>query len=557
MQQAQKPIIVINQRSSQETGNRALISTIQASKTVSDVVRTCLGPRAMLKMLLDPMGGITLTNDGNAILREIDVSHPAAKALIDMSRTQDDEVGDGTTSVVILAGEVLFSLSQFVSHQQQKESQLRQSYHPIALIAAVRKALEEAVSEVERCGRKIDTKDDNQVLQLLSATLGTKVTREWSSRLCQVALEAVRYTASSDLDVKRNVRIEKVPGGEISESQVFDGIVLVGKDVLHSGMRRRIEQPRILLLDAPLEYRKGESQTAMELTDGGSWKGALEAEEQQIREWCDRIVSLKPDVVVCEKGISDLAQHFLVRNGISAIRRLKKTDNQRLSRVSGAKIVSKIEEIKESDIGTRCGLFQVSKIGDEWFAHFIRCKSPGACTVMLRGPSKEVLSEVERNLQDAICVARNLLRFPRICPGGGSIEMAVANRLTAVANGTVDGIQRLPLLAVASAFEAIPRVLLQNCGADVIRSMTKLRSLYQEASPTSKQWAIDGKTGVLVEVDDLCVWEPAMVKIQTFRSALETVCMLLRVDDIASATTSKDKTPQEASIDNGDEVFDE
>jgi T-complex protein 1 subunit gamma len=345
----------------------------------------------MLKMILDPMGGILhvsskrnfcsrlihdlrLTNDGNAILREIDVAHPAAKNMIELSRTQDEECGDGTTSVIILAGEIL----------AQSLSQLERDIHPVVIISAYNKALKDALDIVKRISVPIDTTNDAEMLALIKTSIGTKFVMRWSDLMCKLALNAVRTVAQDDngmktVDIKRYARVEKVPGGEIEQSVVLNGVML-NKDITHPQMRRRIANPRIILLDCPLEYKKGESQTNMEFSKEGDWGRAQDIEEEQVKLLVTRILEFKPDLVITEKGISgtccnvytmhvltaeDTAQHLLVKHNVSALRRVRKSDNNRIALAVGATIVNRVEDLRESDVGTQCGLFNIDKIGDE------------------------------------------------------------------------------------------------------------------------------------------------------------------------------------------------
>lgn len=364
----QQPVFVVNAGPERQSGRKAQISNISAAKTVSDVIRTCLGPKAMLKMILDPMGGILLTNDGHAILREIEVAHPAAKSMIELSRTQDEEVGDGTTSVIILAGEVL-------AHSLPL---LERGMHPVVIISAYKKALARALQIVESISVPVKVESDDEMLALIKTSIGTKFVQRWSDLMCRLALKAVRTVASFDtsaprandgtsatVDLKRYARVEKVPGGEIEESRVLDGVML-NKDVTHPKMRRRIENPRIILLDCPLEYKKGESQTNIEITREEDWSRILEIEEEQIKQLCDRILEFKPDLVFTEKGVSDLAQHFLLKANVTCIRRVRKSDNNRIARATGAQVVNRVEDLREGDVGTRCGLFHIEKMGDEY-----------------------------------------------------------------------------------------------------------------------------------------------------------------------------------------------
>ncbi|CAG8606110.1 3685_t:CDS:2, partial [Acaulospora colombiana] len=467
-----------------ETGRKAQVSNITAAK-----------------MLLDPMGGVVLTNDGNSILREVEVAHPAAKSMIELSRTQDEEVGDGTTSVIILAGEVLAQALPY----------LERNVHPIVIISAFKKALEDAIKVIDNISKPVNIEDQEEMLKLIKSAIGTKFVSRWSDLMCKLALDAVRTVAKEEdgkreVDIKRYARVEKVPGGEIEESKVLDGIML-NKDVTHASMRRRIENPRIILLDCPLEYKKGESQTAAEIMDESHWSRLLQIEEEQIKEMCDKIISFKPDLVFTEKGVSA---------NISAIRRVRKTDNNRIARAVGANIVNRLEDLKEEDIGTKCGLFSIEKIGDE-------------------GPSKDILNEIERNLQDAMCVSRNVFFNPLLAPGGGATEMAISVKLSENSK-TLEGVERWPYKSIAEALEVIPRTLIQNCGGNSIKILTQLRAKHAIGDHT---WGIDGLSGNVVDMNEYDIWEPHAVKVQTIKTSIEAACLLLRVDDIVSGVSKK------------------
>ena len=481
-------------------------------------------------MLLDPMGGIVLTNDGHAILREIEVSHPAAKSMIELSRTQDEEVGDGTTTVIILAGEIL----------AQALPQLERNIHPVVIISAFKRALSDALSIIDEISLPVDINDDKAMYTLINSSIGTKFVSRWSELMCNLALKAVRTViwdqggGRKEVDIKRYARVEKIPGGEIEESKVLDGVML-NKDITHPKMRRRIEYPRILLLDCPLEYKKGESQTAIEISKEEDWNRILQIEEEQVKEMVDAILAVKPDLVITEKGVSDLAQHYLQKANVTAIRRVRKTDNNRIARATGATIVNDVRSVQPSDVGTKCGLFEISKIGDEYFTFLTKCKDPHACTIMLRGPSKDILNEIERNLQDAMGVARNVMFHPRLCPGGGATEMAVAVGL-ARRSKNIEGVAQWPYRAVAEAMEVIPRTLIQNSGNSPIRVLTQLRAKHAEGGSS---WGVDGDSGKLVDMKEYGIWEPMAVKMQSVKTAVESACLLLRVDDICAAKQAK------------------
>jgi len=429
----------------------------------------------------------------------------------------------------------------------------------------------------------------------VKSCVGTKFSSRFGDQIATMALDAVSkvvvvnpISQKKEIDIKRFVRIEKVPGSFLEESRVVNGIVL-NKDVVHEHMKRRLLNPRILLLDCGLEYKKAESATSVQVEKEEDFERMLKIEEEAIKVMCDQIIAARPNLVFTEKGVSDLAQHYLVRADISVIRRLRKTDNDRIARAVGATIVNETLEIKESDIGKRCGLFEIRQIGDEYFTYLEECKDPKACTVLLRGGSKDILNEIDRNLQDAMAVVRNILMDPRIVPGGGATEMAVSRYLMEKSK-TIESRDQYPYRAVAAAFEVIPRTLIENCGGSVIRLMTSLRAEHASAGSSSKQpkiaekdsalttevkariaeketktranaasaaatasasvaltaackdcgkgdacWlGIDGNKGVVADMKQLCVVEPLLVKSQTYKTALEAACMLLRIDDIVS-----------------------
>jgi len=569
-------MLVMNPNTERDTGLKAQFGNITAAKAVADIIRTTLGPRSMLKMILDPMGGIVMTNDGNAILREIDVNHPAAKSMIELSRTQDEEVGDGTTSVIILAGEVL----------QVAEPFLERKMHPRTIVGAFNLALMDMEEFLKKIALPLDIQDEKQIMKIIRSTIGTKFVSRYGDLICRLALQAVmlireddsttthdekntndetdankppttttevsvgkhletslssKKTAKSSLniDLKRYARVERIPGGAIEDSVVLDG-VMVNKDILHPQMRRRIENPRIVCLDCALEYNKGESQTSIECLKETDFERYLQVEEQFIEDLCKQIIALKPDIVTTEKGCSDLALHYLKSAGVSVLRRVKKTDNIRIARAVGATIGNRPHLMKNEDVGTRCGLFEIRTISDDQFAYFVQCKSPKACTILLRGGSKEVLQEIERNMQDAMCVARNIIENPKILPGGGATEMAISAFLTEKSK-SIEGVMAWPYRAVASAIEIIPRTLINNCGQQPIKVLTQLRAKHSSKDEKASYYGINGNTGDIVNMFDYDIWEPYVVKVETIKTAIESAAMILRIDDVVSGMRNADE----------------
>lgn len=532
----QAPVLVVNQNVKRETGRKAQLGNITAAKTVASIVRSTLGPRSMLKMLLDPMGGVVMTNDGNAILREVDVGHPSAKSMIELSRAQDEEVGDGTTSVIVLAGEVLHAASPFVTG--------RMEMHPTVIVSAYHEAQTVALKRLEEISREVDVSDRAEMRRIVQSCIGTKFVSRWGDLMCDIALDAVMRVrkeekgGQTEIDIKRYAKVEKLPGGDLEESRVLNG-VMFNKDVTHPRMRRRIENPRVLLMDCPLEYKKSESQANVEIEKEEDWDELLRQEEEYIKNMCNHLIALKPDIIITEKGVSDLAQHYFVKNNITSLRRLRKTDNLRVARVTGATICHRPDEITEDDIGTNCGLYEVRKIGDEYFSFMEDCTDATACSIMLRGASKDVLNEVERNLHDAMLVARNIVLNPRLVPGGGAAEMCMSAAIRA--HGvTLKGAKQYPTEALAHALEVIPRTLADNCGAQVVRLMTELRAKHAAAFKKGEICTIgvEGDKGELIDMHELGIWEPLVVKEQTFKTAMESAIMLLRIDDIVSGSKS-------------------
>jgi len=525
-------VVVLNRNTQQEKGRKAQQSNILAAKTVADIVRTTLGPKSMLKMLLDPMGGIVMTNDGNAILREVDVVHPAAKTMIELSRAQDEEVGDGTTSVVVLCGEMM----------AVAEPLLQKQIHPTLIVQGYMDALEVANKTLKDIALELDPDDMNKISEVVGACINTKFSSRWGTMISDLAVKAAKCVAvelpngKRDIDIKRYAKVEKIPGGEFSDCAVLNG-VMVNKDVTHPAMKRRIENPKVLLLDCTLEYKKGESATMAEVTREEDWEALLKEEEEEIQRMCNNIIQSGANVVFTEKGVSDLAQHYLLKKGISVIRRIRKTDNNRIARVTGATIVNRTDEINPGDIGTDAALFKIEKIGDEYYCYLTECKDPKACTILMRGASKDVLNELERNLLDALNVARNVMLEHRLLPGGGATEMEVAARLNASAN-EVEGLKQWAFKAVAAALEVIPRTLAQNCGADVVRTITALRACHAETGK-GHNMGIDGQTGKVVDVASAAIWDTFAVKQQVLKTSIEAAAMLLRIDEVVSGISKR------------------
>merc|ERR1719188_1248221 len=373
----------------------------------------------------------------------------------------------------------------------------------------------------------IDINKPEAIQEIVRGAIDTKFVSRWGNLISDLAIKAVQTVCIKkpdgrmEIDIKRYAKVEKISGGELTDCEVLDG-VMFNKDITHPRMRRTIKNPRVCLLDCPLEYKKGESQTNVEITKEADWERLLQQEEDEMKKVCDDIIKVKPDVVITEKGVSDLAQHFLLKANISVIRRIRKTDNNRIARCTGAMICNRTEELTESMVGSKCGLFQIKKIGEEYFTFMTQCEDPKACSVLLRGASRDVLNEMERNLQDAFNVARNIMLEPLLLPGGGATEMELAARLKEKAK-LEEGTRQFAYKAVADALEVIPRSLAHNCGADVVRVMTDLRARHSAADGID--WGIDGNKGVVANVKEQGIMDSFAVKKQILKTAVEAAAM--------------------------------
>ncbi|KAI5190981.1 T-complex protein 1 subunit gamma [Nematocida minor] len=483
---------------------------IKASIFLSNLIKSCIGPRSMIKMILTRIGTIELTNDGNSILREIEVTHPVIKSLIELSRTQNEEVGDGTTSVVILSAEILKNMSEL----------LKSGHHPVYLCNALKKILDILLNRIKKYSIDIKSKE-GLFKEVVKSGLNTKMSR-YIIDLEDIALRAVAMVRGKTIDIK-NIRVEKVPGGKIEETTVFDGII-VQKSLLDYSMRKKIENAKILLIDFPLEYRKGENQMSIEMHTGEAFTRALEVEEEQIEKMVGLLAKCSPDMVVSEKGISDYAISLFKKHGISAIRRIKKSENQRIALATGAQIVSRAEDATAQALGV-AGLFEVSRIGDEEYCKFIKCKDPKACTILLRGQSRDILNELERNLQDALAITRNAYNSSAVVLGAGCIEMALAHELESV-QGLSDK-EKSVFTAVIEALQSIPAALISNSGNT--KPLVKLLELKAWHSKKKNNYGVDGNTGEIVVSE---VYESILVKEQSLKSAIEGAIIILRVDGI-------------------------
>ncbi|KAI5172471.1 T-complex protein 1 subunit gamma, partial [Pancytospora epiphaga] len=491
-----------------------------AAKTLSSIVRTCLGPRAMQKMVLTKINSIEMTNDGNSILREMDVSHPSARCLIELSQTQDDVCGDGTTSVVVLAAELL-----------DRVVGLLEGNHPVKVCQALGRARDICIGRLEEISEEVKIEG---ILEAIRSGVATKVCSILKVPIPELALRAAMLVKNATdlengesfnkkrIDIKNDIRVEKILG-VFEECEVIEG-VLIEKDLVHAQMRRKIESPSILLLDSALEYKKGESVTSFEFSKNEDFSRALQIEEDQIRTICNQILELKPDMVITEKGICDLALSILYENGVTALRRVRKSDLLRISKATGATIMNRIEDLDRRHLGV-AGLFEYVKINNMHYCRLSRCKKPRAVTVVLRGPTKDILTELERNFMDAVKIGRNILECPLLVPGGGSSEMSMALSLQGFKGSELEN---KVFSSCGEALKSIPAIIATNSGVD---SVLDLMTRFENELPSKPRLGINGITGELVDARDI-VQEPLIVKKQCVKSAFEAVLQLLRVDGI-------------------------
>jgi len=517
------PVLILKEGTQRTVGRDAQRMNITAARIIAEAVRSTLGPKGMDKMLVDSLGDITITNDGVTILKEMDVEHPAAKMVIEVAKTQDNEVGDGTTTAVVIAGELL----------KKAEELLDQEIHPTVIARGYRIASTKAMEILDTIAIPI-SKDDIEMLKKVASTAMTGKGAEVAlEKLSEIAVKAVR-TIVEEVNGKfkadtENIKIEKRQGGSVEDTQLVEGIVL-DKEVVHPGMPKSVKNAKILLLDSALEVKETEIDAKIRITDPEKLQKFIEQEERMLKEMVDKIASAGANVVFCQKGIDDLAQYYLAKAGILAVRRVKKSDIEKLAKATGAKILTDLREISPSDLG-EAELVEERKVGDEKMVFVQGCKNPKAVTILVRGGSEHVVDEVERSLTDGIKVVKCALESGKVVAGGGAPEMELSLRLKQWAP-SVGGREQLAIEAFASALEIIPRTLAENAGLDPIDVIVNLKSAHEKGQ---KFAGVDVETGKVVDMKERGVIEPLRVKTQAIQSATEVAVMILRVDDVIAA----------------------
>jgi thermosome len=526
MMTGQTPILVLREGTKREEGRGALASNIAAAKAIADSVRSTLGPRGLDKMLVDSMGDVVVTNDGVTILKEMDVEHPAAKMMVEVAKTVDQEAGDGTTTAVIFAGELL----------KRAEDLIEQNVHPTIISQGYRLASTKALEILDRISLPVLLTDADTLKRIASTSMGSKSVSFNRDILADIAVKAVTDVAQKKGDGYRvdldDVQVIKKQGGQIADTSLIEGVIL-DKEKVHSGMPNRVEHPKIALLDAALEIKKTEIDAKIEINDPAQLNAFLGEEENMLRRMVDQVKKSGANVVVCQKGIDDLAQHFLAKEGIYAVRRAKKSDMEKLAKATGANIVSKVSELLAEDVGT-AGLVEERKIGDDALTFVTGCKKARAVSILIRGGTEHVIDEIERSLDDALNVVRVAVEDGKYVYGGGAAAEELAMQLRDEA-AKVGGREQLAYEGFAEALETLPRTLAENAGLDPIDILIEMRKAHKAGR---KSAGVNVHTGKVDDMAQLYVIEPIRVGRQAIESATDAAVMILRIDDVISSKSS-------------------
>ncbi|WEU41102.1 MAG: TCP-1/cpn60 chaperonin family protein [Candidatus Odinarchaeum yellowstonii] len=529
------PILILKEGTSRTRGREAQRANITAAKVIAEAVRTSLGPRGMDKMLVDSLGDVTITNDGATILKEMDVQHPAAKMMVEVAKTQDQEVGDGTTTAVVLAGELL----------KRAEELLDKNIHPTIIVSGYRKATEKALKTVDEIALDISPDDDQFLKNVAITAMATKVVSGAKDFLADLAVKAVKSVVEKVGDELRvdidNVKVEKKEGGSVEDTLLINGVIL-DKEVVHHAMPKKVKNAKIALLDGALEVEKTEFDAKINITQVEQMQAFLEEEQNILRNMVEKIKATGANVVITQKGIDDLAQHFLAKAGILAVRRVKKSDMDKLAKATGGSIVTNVEDITAKDLGEADVVYE-KKVGDEQMVFVEGCKNPKSVSVLIRGASELVVNEAERAFHDALCVVRNVILESKVLAGGGAPEVEIARALRDYAE-TLSGREQLAVIKFAESVESIPRTLAENAGLDPVDILVQLKAAHENG----RKWAgVNILDGGVADMDKLNIWEPASVKKQAIKSASEAAQMILRIDDIIAAGKSTAPKPPSPS----------
>ena len=514
------PVLVLKESALQQKGKDAQQNNIAAAKLVAELVKSSLGPRGLDKMLVDSLGDVTITNDGATILKEIDVQHPAAKMIVEISKTVDNEVGDGTTSSVVFGGALL----------ARAEDLLKKDVHSSTIIEGFQAASEKVLEIYSQLSKKIQPDDKASLLKIASTSMQSKLISEDSTSLSKIVVDAILSIATKKGDQYfvdlENIKVEKKPGGSIEDTQIVKGIVL-DKEIVHSGMPTRIEKANIALINSALEIEKTEMSAEIRITDPTQMQMFLEEENRMLKTMVDKLHDVGANVLICQKGIDDIAQHYLSKHGIMAIRRVKESDMIQLSKATDGRVISNLDDLTEKDLGSADLAHQKKVESDKWV--FIEgCKHPQSVTLLIRGGTQRVIDEVDRSIHDSLMVVKDVIEKPEIVAGGGAPESFAASQLKEWADN-FSGREQLAIKKYAEALEVIPLTISENAGLDPIDTMATLRS---KQSQGQKWTGIDAKNTKIADMMAINVLEPIVVKEQIIKSATEAACMILRIDDV-------------------------
>lgn len=516
-----QPIFIMSEGSQRSRGKDAQQNNISAAKAVGETVRTTLGPKGMDKMLVDSTGDIVITNDGVTILDEMEIEHPAAKMMVEVAKTQEDEVGDGTTTSVVLASELL----------KKAEELLEKDIHPTVITKGFKLAKEKALGILE--DKAIGVKSNEHALKKVATTAMTgKSAERASEHLSKISVDAVKMVKKGDEIDKNNIKIEKKQGGSIEDTELVKGVIL-DKEIVHSRMPRNKKDSKILLLDSPLEVKETETDAKIQISSPEQLEGFLDKEEKMLKKMVDKIQESGANIVFCQKGIDDTAQHYLARKGIIASRRVKKSDMDKLARATGAKLVSDVNDINKEDLGY-AELTEEKRISGEKMLFVKGCKDPKAVSILVRGGTEHVVDEAKRAVDDSIGGVVSAMESGKVIAGGGAAEQMVAIDLKKYAQ-KLSGREQLAVEAFADAMEIVPRTLAENGGLDPIDVLVKMRSSHEQGK---NNYGVDVFTGDTIDSWDKGVVEPLKIKTQAIKSAGEAAEMILRIDDVISSSSS-------------------
>jgi len=524
----QVPIVLLKEGTSETKGNQAQRNNITAAKTVAEIVRTSLGPRGMDKMLVDTLGDVTISNDGATILKEIDVQHPSAKMMVEISKSTDNEVGDGTTSTVVLAGSLL----------EKAEELITKNVHPTVVVEGFKKASQKAIETLKEIATKVDPTEKAFLNKIAKTSMASKMVSADSKELADMVVDAVLAVAEKSGDKYKididNVKVEKKAGGSIRDTEFIHGVVL-DKEVVHGGMPKRIETAKIAVINSPLEIEKTEFDAKININSPDQMQKFIDEENKMLKAMVDKVVAAGASVLLCQKGIDDIAQHYLANAGILAVRRIKESDMYKLAKATGARIVNNLDELSASDLGY-AKLAEERKVETDKWVFVEECKNPKSVSILIRGGSQRVVDEAERSVHDAIMTVKDVVEYPYVLVGGGAPEAIASMKLRDWAS-SLSGRAQLAAEKFADGIETIPIVLAENAGMDPLDTQVQLRS---KSTSGKARFGIDVLNGKVADLAAKDIYEPLAVKEQVINAATEAACMILRIDDVIAASKSKD-----------------